>query len=200
MLDQKRMNQFRENGADAALKLRGELVTALQDRITGTLQAVNEYFASRRKSETAIADRIEALKGQKAELEAAVADYAPRLANATISGDSDTLEEIQTQLTGLEARKAATTAQIELLSGVAVTGDETLFNEANEKALALAAFWSSTQADLSSLSAFASEQITTWAKVAKVSDLGGDILPRKSVFDRVREMQEDFTKGSARNE
>ena len=64
MLDAKRMEKFKENGADAALKLRGELVTALQDRISGTVQAVNAYFDDRKTKEAAIAARIEELEDQ----------------------------------------------------------------------------------------------------------------------------------------
>ena len=121
-----------------------------------------------------------------------MAEYGPRLANATISGNSAALGVIQTELEGLESKKAAISAQIGLLSGVAVSGDEALFNEADEKARALAAFWTETQADLSALSAFASEQVTAWSQVARVSGLGGDILPRNAVFSRVDEMRRDF--------
>ena len=195
MLDAKRMEKFKENGADAALKLRGELVTALQDRISGTMQAVNAYFDSRRKSETAISGRIKELESQRAELEKKVSSFGPELAAATISGDSDALEKIQVQLTDLEARRAATSAQIELLSGVSVAGDEGLFTEADEKAWELAAFWTEVQIDLSTLSTFADGQIAVWAKVAKSSTMGGNIMPRKSVFDRVAEMRKDFEKG-----
>ena len=201
MLNAKTMEKFKENGADAALKLRGELVTALQDRITGTMQAVNAYLDSRRKSETAIASRVEELKEQEAALEAKVAGYGPRLAEATISGNSAALGVIQTELESLESKKAAISAQIELLSGVSVAGDEGLFTEADEKARDLATFWTATQADLSALSAFASEQMNAWSQVARVSGLGGDILPRNAVFSRVDEMRKDFCeKEGANNE
>lgn len=201
MIDQTKMNQFKEHGAAAALELRGEIATALKDRINETMQAINVYFSDRKKRETAIADRIEALKDQKTELEELVADYAPRLAEATISDNSAALGVIQTELESLESKKAAISAQIGLLSGVSVAGDEALFNEADEKARALAAFWTATQADLSALSAFASEQMNAWSQVARVSRLGGDILPRNAVFSRVEEMRRDFTeKEGANNE
>lgn len=201
MLDVKTVEKFKENGADAALKLRGELVTALQDRITGTVQAVNAYFDNKQAKAAAITDRIEELKDQQEDLEAKVADYGPRLAEATISDNSAALGVIQTELESLESKKAAISAQIGLLSGVSVAGDEALFNEADEKARALAAFWTATQADLSALSAFASEQMNAWSQVARVSGLGGDILPRNAVFSRVEEMRRDFTeKEGANNE
>lgn len=192
MLDQTKMNKFKECDAAAALELRGELTAALKDKISETLQAVNAYFNNRKEKEAAIADRIEELEDQKAELEERVDGYGPRLANATISGNSADLGVIQTELANLEAQKAAVGAQIGLLSGVAVSGDEALFNEADEKARALAAFWTETQADLSALSAFASEQVTAWSQVARVSGLGGDILPRNAVFSRVDKMRKDF--------
>ena len=192
MLDQKRMNQFRENGADAALKLRGELVAALQDRITGTLQAVNEYFASRRKSETVISERVKELEAQREELEAEVAAMGPDLAAATILGDVNTLEQIQSKLTDLEARKAATSAQVELLNGVSVSGDEELFNEADRQARELDRFWSETMTDLSALASFANEQANLWRQVASISDLGGNIMPKRTISDRVAEMRRDF--------
>lgn len=195
MLDAKRMEKFKENGADAALKLRGELVTALQDRISGTMQAVNAYFDSRRKSETAISGRIKELESQREGLEEKVASFGPKLAAATISGDSDTLDKIQAQLTDLEARKAATIAQIELLSGVSVAGDKELFTEADRQARELDQFWTEIIGDLSSLSTFADGQMAAWAQVAKSSTMDGNIMPRKSVFDRVAEMRKDFEKG-----
>ena len=195
MLEQKKMDRFKEYGADAALKLRGELVTALQDRITETVRAANAYFDSRRKREAAIASRVEELKEQEAALEAKVNGYGPRLAEATISGNSAALGAIQTELESLESKKAAISAQIELLSGVSVAGDEGLFTEADEKARELAAFWTEVQIDLSTLSTFADGQIAVWAKVAKSSTMGGNIMPRKSVFDRVAEMRKDFEKG-----
>lgn len=192
MLDAKRMEKFKENGADAALKLRGELVTALQDRITGTLQAVNEYFASRRKSETVISERVKELEAQREELEAEVAAMGPDLAAATISGDVNTLEQIQSKLTDLEARKAATSAQVELLNGVSVSGDEELFNEADRQARELDRFWSETMTDLSALASFANEQANLWRQVASISDLGGNIMPKRTISDRVAEMRRDF--------
>lgn len=192
MIDQTKMNQFKEHGAAAALELRGEIATALKDRINETMQAINVYFSDRKKRETAIADRIEALKDQKTELEELVADYAPRLANATLSGDSADLENIQVELTNLEAQKSAIAAQIGLLSGVAVSGDKELFIAADEMARALDQFWTESMDDLSALSAFANSQITLWSQVANLSTLGGDIMPRRSVFGGVEEMRRDF--------
>lgn len=192
MLDTKRMEIFKENGADAALKLRGELVTALQERITGTMRAINSYFDDKQTKAAAITDRIEAMKDQKAELESEVAGYGPRLAEATISGNSAILESIQAELTDLEAKKAAISAQIELLSGVSVAGDKALFDEADRKARALDQFWTATLADLSALSAFASEQMNAWSQVARASGLCGDILPRNAVFSRAEAMRADF--------
>lgn len=192
MLDQKKMDRFKECGGSVALELRGEIIDALKCQINETVQAVNAYFSDKQAKAAAITARIEELKDQQEDLEAKVAEYGPRLANATISGNSAALGVIQTELEGLESKKAAISAQIGLLSGVAVSGDEALFNEADEKARALAAFWTETQADLSALSAFASEQVTAWSQVARVSGLGGDILPRNAVFSRVDEMRRDF--------
>ena len=192
MLDQSKMNKFKECGGAAALELRGEMVSALKDRISETVQAVNSYFSDKRAKAEAIADRIEELEEQKAEMEAKVDGYGPRLAEATISGNSAALGIIQQELTSLESQKAAIAAQIGLLSGVSVTGDKALFNEADEKARALDRFWTETLADLSALSAFANSQITLWSQVADLSTLGGDIMPRRSVFREVEEMRRDF--------
>lgn len=192
MIDRKKMDRFKECGGAAALELRGEIVDALKCQINETVQAVNAYFNNRKEKEAAIADRIEELEDQKAELEERVDGYGPRLANATISGNSADLETIQAELTSLEAEKSAINAQITLLSGVSVAGDEALFNEADEKARALAAFWTETQGDLSSLSAFANEQVTLWSQVGRVALLGGDIMPRNAIFSRVDKMRQDF--------
>ena len=192
MLDQKKMDRFKECGGSAALELRGELTAALKDKISETLQAVNSYFSDRKEKEKAIAARIEELEDQQEDLEAKVAEYGPRLAEATISGNSAALGVIQTELEGLESKKAAIAAQIGLLSGVTVSGDKERFTVADEKARALDRFWTETQADLSALSAFANSQITLWSQVANLSTLGGDIMPRRSVFREVEEMRRDF--------
>ena len=192
MLDQKKMDRFKECGGSAALELRGELTAALKDKISETLQAVNSYFSDRKEKEKAIAARIEELKDQQEDLEAKVAEYGPRLAEATISGNSAALGVIQTELANLEAQKAAVGAQIGLLSGVTVSGGKERFTVADEKARALDRFWTETQADLSALSAFANSQITLWSQVANLSTLGGDIMPRRSVFREVEEMRRDF--------
>lgn len=192
MLDQKKMDRFKECGGAAALELRGETVDALKCQINETVQAVNAYFSDKQAKAAAITARIEELKDQQEDLEAKVAEYGPRLANATISGNSAALGVIQTELEGLESKKAAISAQIGLLSGVSVAGDEALYNKADKMAQDLAAFWTETQGDLSALSAFASEQVTAWSQVARVSGLGGDILPRNAVFSRVDEMKKDF--------
>ena len=192
MLDQKKMDRFKECGAAAVLELRGEITTALKDRINETMQAVNAYFSDRKKKAAAIADRIEELMAQRAELEGKVADYGPRLANATISGNSADLETIQAELASLEAQKAAISAQIELLSGVSVAGDEALFSEADAKARGLDQFWTDTLADLSALSVFANEQAGLWYQVANAPTTGGDILPRNAIFSQVDKMRRDF--------
>lgn len=192
MLDQKKMDRFKECGGSVALELRGEIIDALKCQINETVQAVNGYFSDKQAKAAAITNRIEDLNDQQEDLEAKVAEYGPRLAEATISGNSAALGVIQTELANLEAQKAAISAQIGLLSGVSVAGDEGLFHEADEKARALAAFWTEVQGDLSALSAFASEQVTAWSQVARVSGLGGDILPRNAVFSRVDKMRADF--------
>ncbi len=192
MIDQKKLDCFKKHGGAAALELRGEIIDALKRQINETVQAVNSYFSNKQEKAAAITDRIEELKDQQEDLEAKVAEYGPRLAEATISGNSAALGVIQTELEGLESKKAAISAQIGLLSGVTVSGDKERFTVADEKARALDRFWTETQADLSALSAFANSQITLWSQVADLSTLGGDIMPRRSVFREVEEMQRDF--------
>lgn len=192
MIDQVKMNQLKEHGGAAALELRAEMFSALKARTDETMQAVNAYFSDKKEKVAAIADRIEELEAQREALEEEVAAMGPDLAAATISGDVNTLEQIQGKLTDLEARKAATSAQVELLNGVSVAGDETLFNAASEKARALDQFWTETMDDLSALASFANEQVSLWRQVANLSTLGGDVLPRNTVFSWVRDMQKDF--------
>lgn len=192
MLDQTKMNKFKECGAAAALELRGEIIDALKCQINETVQAVNAYFDDRKTKEAAIAARIEELEYQKAELEERVDGYGPRLANATISGNSAALGVIQTELEGLESKKSAISAQIGLLSGVTVSGDKERFTVADEKARALDRFWTESMDDLSAISAFANEQVGLWSQVANLSTLGGDIMPRRGVFGDVERMRRDF--------
>ena len=192
MLDESRMNRFKEYDGAAALKWRDELVAVLQSRISDTLEAVNHYFSDKRKREMAISDRVEKLREDLEQVQQEISSLGPGLAAATISGDDTALSDIQAQITQLEARKAAVTTQIDLLSGAAVTGDKALFDQANTKAEALETFWAGTQADLSALSAFASDQVSAWGKVANIAILGGNLLPRGSVASQVEKMRKDF--------
>mgnify|MGYP001432599765 CR=1 FL=1 len=192
MLDEQKMQRFEKYGAAAALKLRGDLADAMKEQIGTTMQAITAYFDDRKARQQAISDRIETLKGQLEKLQETVADVGPRLAAATISGDSVTLETIQEQLTNLEARKAATAAQVELLSRVSVAGDEKLFAEADGKARALDVFLLEAKSDLSALAAFAVEQAELWRQVSDLTTLGADILPHGSIVSRVEKMREDF--------
>ena len=192
MLDENRMNQFKEYDGSAALKWRDELVAALQSRISDTLESVNRYFEDKREKEAAIAGRVEKLQRDLEQVQEEISSFGPGLAAATISGDDTALSDIQAQIARLETRKAAVTTQIDLLSGAAVTGDKALFDQANEKAEALEAFWAGTQADLSALSAFASDQVSAWGKVANIAILGGNLLPRGSVASQVEKMRKDF--------
>lgn len=192
MIDQVKMNQLKEHGGAAALELRAEMFSALKARTDETMKAIGIYFSDKKEKVAAIAGRIEELEAQREALEAEVAAMGPDLAAATISGDINTMEQIQGKLTDLEARKAATSAQVELLNGVSVAGDETLFNAADEKARALDQFWTESMDDLSALASFADEQVSLWRQVANLSTLGGDLLPRNTVFAWVRDMQKDF--------
>lgn len=192
MLDKNRIDKFEEYGATAALKLRGEIVTALKEQILDTLRDVRCYFEDRKTKKSTIAGRVEELKEQLAALEAKVAEYGPRLAEATLSCNSTALGVIQTELTNLEAQKAAVAAQIGLLSGVSVYGDEALFTKADEKARVLNMSWTETMKDLSALADFANNQMTLWSQVADLSTLGGDLMSHNSVFNQVEEMRRDF--------
>lgn len=192
MLDESRMNRFKEYDGAAALKWRDELVAALQSRISDTLESVNRYFEDKREKEAAIAGRVEKLQRDLEQVQEEISSFVPGLAAATISGDDTALSDIQAQITRMEGRKAAITTQIDLLSGAAVTGDKALFDQANEKAEALETFWAGTQADLSALSAFASDQVSAWGKVANIAILGGNLLPRGSVASQVEKMRKDF--------
>lgn len=192
MLDQTRMTHFKEYDGAAALKWRDELVAVLQSRISDTLESVNCYFEDKREKEAAISGRVEKLREDLEQVQEEISSFGPGLAAATISGDDTALSDIQAQITRLEARKAAVTTQIDLLSGAAVTGDKALFDQANEKAEALERFWNNTMADLSTLSSFASEQVQSWSTVANIGSLGGEIIPRVSVNRQIEQMRKDF--------
>lgn len=149
MLDQTRMTHFKEYDGAAALKWRDELVAVLQSRISDTLESVNCYFEDKREKEAAISGRVEKLREDLEQVQEEISSFGPGLAAATISGDDTALSDIQAQITRLEARKAAVTTQIDLLSSAAVTGDKALFDQANEKAADLETFWNNTMAGLS---------------------------------------------------
>lgn len=192
MIDRKKLDMMEENGGAAALKYRDELGAELQATVNDTLQAVNAYFDNVKIKKRAISERVDSLREECSRLESCISDYGPKLAAATISGDSAALETIQRELSELEANKAATEAQIELLSKVQITGDADLYNKANKLSEKLTEVNRETMANFSALAAFADKQIDLWRQVSNFSAILGNTVPLRSVLSRVHDMQQDY--------
>ena len=159
MLDRAKLDQIEEHGGAAALKYRDELGEGLQTAVNDTVKAVNAYFDDVRDKRAAIADRVAALRSECSRLDEQISSFGPALAEATISGNAAALETIQRDLAELEANRAATAAQIDLLEKVQIRGDEELYRKANEAAKEMERVNRETMADLSALSTFADKQI-----------------------------------------
>lgn len=193
MIDRKKLDQMEEQGAAAALQYRGELSAELGDSVSSTYAAVNAYFTDQKKRAAAIADRMEALRTEISDMEERISSLGPALAQATISGDSAALDAIQKEIAELEAQKAANKAQIELLGNAHVSGDEALYQAADEAAEKMEATYREKIADLNALVTFANKQVSLWARVADLSSLGGDTIPVSAVRSRVADMRRDFS-------
>lgn len=193
MLDRSKLDQMEEPGAAAALQYRGELSAELGDSVSSTYAAVNAYFTDQKKRAAAIADRMEALRTEISDMEERISSLGPALAQATISGDSAALDAIQKEIAELEAQKAANKAQIGLLGNAHVSGDEALYQAADEAAEKMEATYREKIADLNALVTFANKQVSLWARVADLSTLGSDTVPVNSVRSRVADMRQDFS-------
>lgn len=192
MIDREKLELLEKNGGAAALRLRDELTAAIQEQVGGVSRAVAAYFDDVAQRKRRIADRVGELREQREDLENRIAAYGPRLASVTISGDTEGMITIQRELADVEANKAALVSQIELLGSVAVHGDEGLFHRADELAEAMEREYGAIMADLQELVAFANKQIELWASVAKLSNVGGNIIPISSIRGRVTQMRQDF--------
>ena len=192
MIDREKLELLEKNGGAAALRLRDELTATIQEQVGGVSRAVSDYFDDVAQRKRRIADRVNDLRAQREDLETEIAAYGPRLADVTISGDTEAMNTIQRELADMEANKAALSSQIELLGGVAVHGDEGLFHRADELAEAMEREYGAIMADLQELVSFANKQIELWASVAKLSNVGGNIIPISSIRGRVTQMRQDF--------
>lgn len=192
MLDRKKLDQMEEHGGAAALKYRDELGNALQTAVNDTVKAVNAYFDNVKDKRAAIAERVAALRDECSRLDEQISSFGPALAEATISGNAAALETIQRDLAELEANRAATVAQIDLLEKVQIRGDEDLYRKAREAAKEMERVNRETMADLSALSTFADKQIDLWRQVSNFSTVSMNTVPLRSVLSRVTDMQRDY--------
>lgn len=192
MIDRKKLDQMEEYGGAVALKMRDKLGEGLQTAVNNTVTAVRAYFDNVKDKRAAIAERVAALRDECSQLDEQISSFGPALAEATISGNTAALETIQRDLAELEANRAATAAQIDLLEKVQIRGDEELYRKANEAAKEMERVNRETMADLSALSTFADKQIDLWRQVPNFSMVSGNTVPLRSVLSRVEDMQRDY--------
>ena len=197
MLDKEKMQKLEEFGGRSGLQIRNELAAVMQEQNGELLHAVSNYFDDVAKRKRRIADRVNHLQEQRKELENKIASYGPRLAAATISGDSGEMDAIQRELADMEADKAALSSQIELLGGVSVCGDESIFHYADELAKTTETAHSEIMADFRELMGFAQKQRELWASVEDMSGIGEMSVPFGIVRERVSQMRKDFNEGKA---
>ena len=192
MLDRAKLDKIEEHGGAAALKYRDELGEGLQTAVNNTVKAVNNYFDNVKDKRAAIVDRVATLREECSRLDEQISSFGPALAEATISGNAAALETIPRELAELEANRAATAAQIDLLEKVQIRGDEDLYRKAREAAKDMERVNRETMADLSALSTFADKQIDLWRQVPNFSTVSMNTVPLRSVLSRVADMQRDY--------
>ena len=192
------LNTAKEHGAeavrDAFVELRQE-----NQKITAEAQAAyNAYFADVRQREARIRQRGEALGQERGILSEKILAMRPALVAATVEGDTDMVNRIQSDMADIEAQKATLTTQIELLSEAQVPGSKELFQAADSKLKELRAANERYRAAVGAIHDFAREQLELWERIeddtapsTKYSGLdknrGGTVSHAEKLYEHFRQ-------------
>ena len=155
----------KEHGAEA---VRDAFVELRQENqaITDEAQvACDAYFADVRQREARIRQKVEALVQERDTLSEKIHAMRHALVAATVEGDTDAVSRIQGDMADVEARKAALTTQIELLTGAKAPGSKELFQAAASKLEELRAANERYRAAVGAIHDFAREQLELWERI-----------------------------------
>lgn len=153
------------NGAEGVKSALADLRQKAGEYQAASNNACNTYFAGVTERENAVRQKLADLRGQQKSITARIEAMGPMLAKSTIAGDNKVLAQIQSDMTDLEAQRAAASTQIELLLSTRFPQDAELYDSA-------AAYWNAEATVLKNINearqvlcAYAQEQVAIWQSV-----------------------------------
>lgn len=124
------LTQAKAKGTEGIQTAVDDLWKIVREHEAAVGSAIDAYYAGAVKVEDTVKRRLNALTAQQRRINSEISAIGPALTQATISGDNAQLKQIQAKLSELEAQKAATATQIEMLSASQFPNDTRLYKEA----------------------------------------------------------------------
>lgn len=153
------------NGAEGVKSALEDLRQKAGEYQAASNNACDIYFAGVTERENAVRQRLADLRGQQKSITAKIEAMGPMLVKSTIAGDNKVLGQIQSDMTDLEAQRAAVSTQIELLLSTRFPQDAKLYDSVsscrNMEAVMLKKINDARQA----LCTYAKEQAAIWQSV-----------------------------------
>ena len=205
--------QAMANGAECVKSALSDLRQKAGDYQAASNNACDTYFAGVTERENAVRQRLADLRGQLKSITARIEAMGPTLAKSTIAGDNIVLAQIQSDMTDLEAQKAAVSTQIELLLSTQFPQDAELYDSAaayrNVEATVLKKINEARQA----LCTYAQEQAAIWQSVyeeaacsidtdtkRRFEAVQNDFNSKETIQERLSRRDKEAAKQAAREE
>lgn len=198
------------NGVKAAL---ADLRQKAGEYQAASNNACDIYFAGVTERENAVRQRLADLRGQQKNITARIEAMGPMLAKSTVASDHNALARIQSDMTDLEAQKAAVSTQIELLLSTQFPQDAELYDSAaayrNVEDTVLKKINEARQA----LCTYAQEQAAVWQNVyeeaarsiatdtkRRFDAVQNDFNSKETIQERLSRRDKEAAKQAAREE
>lgn len=160
------LNQAKAHGIEAVTATAEELKRQDQQSRQEAKAACRAYFADVEEKEAKVKRRLADLAQQEAEIKAKINAMQPGLVNATVAGDSEAFDRIQSDLAGMEAQRAAVATQMQLLSSAQLPGNLELYKAAEAQCDASDEVSQRCQTELEKIKAFVREQAKVWDRLS----------------------------------
>ncbi len=183
------LTQAKINGTEGAQTAIDSLRKIVNEHETAVIVAMDAYYAGAVKVEDTVKQRLSALEAQQRRINSEITAMGPALTQATVSGDGAQLKQIQAKLSELEAQKAATATQIEILNTSLFPSDTKLYKEAaacREKQLSAL---NEVSEVLGEICSYVRAQITAWEAVLTRA---GACSTRDELMRRYTAMHDDY--------
>lgn len=129
--------------------------------------AHTSYFKNVEQRENTVRLRIESLKSDLSDIAARIEAMNPVLVNATLTGNTDELNRVQSHLADLEGQRAAVNTQIQMLSTARVVGDKSLYDAAVQASADLKEAITELELLKDRICDFSSNEIELWNDLRK---------------------------------